>query len=442
MGGYRDFFEGKRVTLMGLGLLGRGVGDAAFLAPMCRELVVTDRKAQAELASSLEQLKHYKNIRFALGGHTEGDFTHTDMVIKAAGVPLSSPYIEAARAAGVPVYMSTALFAKFAREAGAKIVGITGTRGKSTVTHMIYHVLARAALRDASGRAKNIVLGGNVRGLSTLAMLPEVVAGDIAVLELDSWQLQGFGDLGMSPDVAVFTNLMEDHLNYYPSMDAYFADKANIFKYQKEGDATYISKNVLDTAGPGGIPWWATIPAPIPADWRLCIPGTHNRENAAFAVAALRRLGVGEEDIRAGVESFEGVEGRLQKVATMRGVNIYNDNNATTPDATLAALKAFKTGVILIAGGSDKGLSLDALAAAAASCKAVVLLPGGGTDKLKPLLPEYVEQANIADALAAAVARATPGDSVLFSPGFASFGMFANEYERNDAFVNAVKKLS
>ena len=158
---------------MGLGLLGRGVGDAEFLALLCKELVVTDRKLSTELGPSLKKLEAFKSIRYVLGKHREEDFTTTDMVIKAAGVPLDSPYIAAARHAGVPVYMTTALFAKFAGEAGATVVGVTGTRGKSTVTHLIYH-----ALKQAGKRAH---LGGNVRGLSTLAMLPDGQKRDISV---------------------------------------------------------------------------------------------------------------------------------------------------------------------------------------------------------------------------------------------------------------------
>ena len=192
MTAYRDFFAGKRVMLMGLGLLGRGIGDAAFLAGLGAELTVTDRKNEAELAASLKQLSGFSNIRYVLGEHRLEDFQRADMVIKAAGVPRDSPYVKAARDAGVAVYMSTALFAKFARQTSAAIAGVTGTRGKSTVTHMIHHALA--------GAGRRAHLGGNVRGLSTLSLLPEVRSGDIAVLELDSWQLQGFGGLRLSPD--------------------------------------------------------------------------------------------------------------------------------------------------------------------------------------------------------------------------------------------------
>src|SRR3989344_495940 len=183
-------FSGKRVSVLGLGLLGRGVGDVEFLAKCGAEVLVTDKKSDGELAESVAKLKKYPNVTFRLGGHQKEDFEKCDLVIKSAGVRLDSPEIVAARAAGVPVAMSTALFAKYAAESGVKIVGVTGTRGKTTVSHMIYHSLIRAN--------KHTVLGGNVRGVSTLAMLPNIKKGDIAVLELDSWQLQGFAALKIS----------------------------------------------------------------------------------------------------------------------------------------------------------------------------------------------------------------------------------------------------
>lgn len=434
MTAYRDFFAGKRVTLMGLGLLGRGIGDAAFLAGLGAQLTVTDRKSEAELATSLKQLAGFSNIRYALGAHRLEDFQHADMVIKAAGVPLDSPYIKAARNAGVAVYMSTALFAKFARHTGATLVGITGTRGKSTVTHLIHHALA--------GGGRSAHLGGNVRGLSTLALLPEVREGDIAVLELDSWQLQGFGDLRMSPDVAVFTNLLMDHLNYYPDMDAYFADKANIFKYQKAGDTLVVGAQILDRVLKSCPPAPPLVPEPIAADWQLHIRGAHNRENAALAAAALRVLDLAEHEVRSGLESFRPVEGRLQFVTERRGVKIYNDNNATTPDATVAALQAFPDErIVLIAGGADKGISLDTLVEEIKRrARAVILLPGTGTDRLAPQLKFAIKAKDMIEAVREAFAQAQAGDLLLFSPGFASFGLFANEYDRNDAFLGALRE--
>lgn len=417
--------------------MGRGVGDAEFLASLGAKLTITDLKSREKLSSSLEQLARYPDIRYVLGEHRIEDFTDTDMVIKAAGVPLSSVHIEAAQKAGVPVYMSTALMAKFAREAGATIVGVTGTRGKSTISHLIYHALTSAG--------KKAHLGGNIRGLSTLAMLPEVGSGDTVVLELDSWQLQGFGGLGLSPQVAVFTNLMPDHLNYYPDMEAYFADKANIFRYQQAGDTlvcgSAIEKKIAETRPPVQ----AHVPVPLPKSWKLKIVGAHNRENASLAALALHALGMDEKKVRKGLESFGGVEGRLQHLAIKRGVHIYNDNNSTTPEAVIAALAALVPlyTTTLIMGGADKKVRLEALAhAIKQSAVRTILIPGTGTENLKPLLKEYEEAADLGEALKAALLGAKPGEAIVFSPGFASFGQFANEYDRNDTFVRAVKALS
>lgn len=438
MHGYNVPFKGKKITLLGLGLLGRGVGDAAFLSECGALITVTDQKTAEQLAESLEQLKTYPNITYHLGGHIKEDFETCDLVIKSAGVRLDSPEIAAAHAAGVPVAMSTALFAKYAMEAGAKIVGVTGTRGKTTVSHMMYHSLIRANRRT--------VLGGNVRGVSTLAMLPDVEAGDIAVLELDSWQLQGFGDLKISPHVAVFTNLMPDHQNYYPDMDTYFADKANIFRYQKESDSLFAGKNIFEKIKAPQ----ARIPEPIPENWKLGVLGEHNRENASFAAAALHALGLSLEEIKSGLESFEGVEGRLQFVRELNGVKFYNDNNATTPEATIAALEALDTGkrdITLITGGSEKGLELDELVSAIqSSVSRVIVLTHEkyqGSERLKKELQtagvSYTEAHDLKSAVEEAVENTKSG-SVLFSPAFASFGMFKNEYDRNDEFLALIKQ--
>lgn len=446
MNPYEKFFSGKRVTLMGLGLLGRGVGDAEFFAQCGAKVLVTDLKTEIELSDSVARLKKYKNVSFHLGGHNEKDFTDCDMVIKAAGVPLDSPYITAARNANVPVYMSTALFAKFAADIGATIIGVTGTRGKSTVTHMIFHVLQK------SGRRAH--LGGNIRGTSTLAMLPDIQKGDICVLELDSWQLQGFGDLKISPRIAVFTNFMPDHLNYYGGdMKAYFADKANIFTYQKEGDVLFAGKSVAERIKT--VHLCVTVPAELPSDWNLTVPGEHNRENAVLAMAVLEILGFQKSDIKAYIEAFSGIEGRLQFVREINGIKIYNDNNATTPEATIAALKALDEGkknIILIMGGADKDLNLQELISRIGkSCKKVISLEGTGTLRLReavnltPLASTEVFKGSplnqLERAISLALKTADPQDIILFSPAFASFGMFKNEYDRNDKFMKAVSEL-
>ena len=426
---------------MGLGLLGRGVGDVAFLASLGAKLTVTDRKTKKELASSVKLLSKYKNIKFVLGEHREKDFTSADMVIKAAGVPLNSPYIAAAKKAGVPVYMSTALFAQFAKEKGATLVGITGTRGKSTTTHLIAHILKTAG--------KKVHLGGNVRGVATLQQIKNVQMDDVCVLELDSWQLQGFDDLKVSLDVSVFTSFMQDHLNYYSSMDLYFKDKAGIYRNQtNEGvlvagktAAALIKKDFKNVHGH----FIAVSAKDTPASWKRNLLGEHNDENIAAAAAAVRALGLSESVIKKGVATFAPVEGRLQMLRAVRGVSIVNDNNGTTPDATVAALKAMqKQGkIVLILGGSNKGISFKALISEIKKRKAIlVLLPGTGTDQFKmEWKGGYVEVPSMDEAVKVAFGIAKRGDTVLLSPACASFGLFVNEYDRNDQFVKAVRRL-
>ncbi len=427
-------FKGKKITLMGLGVLGRSVGDAVYLAECGAEVTVTDMKSEQQLHESLQKLKAYPNVRYALGGHNTEDFIRADMIIKAAGVPLNSPYIDAAIEAGVKIYMSTALAAREAQKAGAIVVGVTGTRGKSTTTHMIYHVLHQMG--------KRAHLGGNVRGISTLALLPHIQNGDVLVLELDSWQLQGFGDLRMSPDIAVFTNLMLDHQNYYPTMEEYFEDKACIFRFQKEGNVLIAGKDIVKKITASHPPILPVVPHPLPDELRLSVIGEHNRENASLARSALHALHISYEKIDEHLSTFDAVDGRLQYLEEKRGVKIYNDNNATTPEATMAALKALHAHmgrIILIAGGSDKGLPFHELTEMILTyCKAVVLLHGTGTDHMKKALTDAPVADSLEDGVNLAFQKAERGDIILFSPACASFGMFSNEYERNDQFIKLI----
>lgn len=448
---FQGYFKGKKVTVMGLGLLGRGVGDAAYIAAAgAAEVIVTDRKPEIELMASVEQLRGYENITFVLGEHRHEDFTDRDLVLVAAGVPLNSPYLETARTAGVPLKQSAALFAELS---GVPIIGITGTRGKSTVTHMIHHVLSVVT-------GEEILLGGNVRGRSNLQLLSDVHEDALCVMELDSWQLQGFGWAGISPHVAVFTNFMEDHLNYYQTADmtkeaamaAYFKDKAQIFLHQEDSGVLVTTPAVFSRAktlaGSLGQEVVLADSSLIPDDCLLAMPGEHNRLNAALAYAALIAVGLTEEEIFDGLASFPGVEGRLQLITNENGVKVYNDNNATTPTATATGITAVADGqnVILIAGGADKKLAVEPFVLAiGAAVKLLILTPGTGTDKLLAAL-EAAGYSNVlvVEDLPAAVEEARlaaeSGDVILFSPAFASFAQYKNEYERNDEFVKLVSE--
>ncbi len=428
---------------MGLGLLGRGIGDARFLAEQGAVLTVTDLKSEAELAASLAELKAFPNITYHLGGHLLEDFQQCDMVIKAAGVPQDSPYIAEAQKHGIPVRMSADLFVELSE---VMTVGVTGTRGKSTITYMIEHVMKAAG--------QNILLGGNVRGVSSLALLSQAAPDTIGILELDSWQLQGFGEAHISPHIAVFATFMLDHMNYYKdSMEKYFDDKANIFLNQKSGDILVLSEQVEEYINKFGyenkvVGKKVVVNAnTLPSDVKLKIPGEHNRLNAGLATAACRAFGIEDEKIFAALRTFEGVPGRLQLIREINGTKIYNDNNATTLHATIAAIRSVEPPMVLIVGGANKlkGFDLGPLAQEInTKVSRVVLLDGEnttGSDALEPLLKvDYIKVGNLERAVSEALS--TSPTTVLFSPAFASFGMFKNEYDRNDQFNALVQNLA
>jgi len=433
-------FKGKKITAMGLGLLG-GVGDIAYLAESGADIIATDLKSEEELKPSLDVLKKFPNIRYTLGRHDQADFKDRDLIIKAPSTPLDSPYIAEARKCGIPITMWAALFATFAHEEGVPIVGVTGTRGKSTVAAMI------AAILRASG--KKVIEGGNVRGTAVLSQLADITSDTIAVLELDSWKLQGWGEAKMSPHIAVFTTFFRDHMNYYhDDVDAYLADKAQIFLYQTEADTLLIGKQcaptLIEKYGDEIVAHTLVVDeTKLPDTWALRVLGVHNRYNAALALAAARALQIPDEVSRAALAAFAGVPGRLEFLREAGGVKIYNDNNSTTPEATLAALAALGAEhTIVIAGGTDKNLDLDTLVAKLAEAKKVILLAGSGTDRIKDQLPDAEVYPTLAEAVTHAVQSAESGDTILFSPAFTSFGMFQNEYDRGDQFevlVNALK---
>ena len=430
----KAYFKGKKVTIMGLGLLGKGLGDTAFIAACGADVTVTDPKTAEQLASSISALKKYKNIKYVLGEHRLQDFEKCDMVLKAQGIPLDSKYIAHARKNNIPIYMDDELLVSLLPK-NVAVVGITGTRGKTTTTSLIYHILKKAG--------KRVHLGGNIRGIATLPLLPKIKSGDFVVLELSSWQLQGFGESKISPHISVFTNFMPDHMNYYKNnLKDYFADKAYIFKYQKEEDTLVIGdslKNKIPKSYKGNL--IVSTFADVPASWNIQIPGAHNYENVAYAIHVVKALKIPLIKIKTGVESFKAVEGRLQLVKSIKGVQIYNDNNSTTPEAIVAGLKSFpKKQTVLIMGGADKGLDTkELLATINEYAHTVILLKGSGSDKFTN--EDFYRAESLQDAIETAYKSAEKGDVVLFSPGFASFGMFLNEYDRNDQFVKLVKKL-
>jgi len=455
MKNYQVNFKGKKVTMLGLGLLGRGLNDAKFLAECGADLIVTDLKTEEQLKTSLEKLSKFKNIRYVLGEHRLEDFKDRDFILKAAGVPLDSLYIAEARKNNIPIKMDASWFAELSPE--TKVIGITGTRGKSTTTHLIYHILKTVF-------GKKVYLGGNIKGVATLPFLKKIKKGDIVVMELDSWQLQGFGESGISSNISVFTNLLSDHLNYYlkggkteaEAEQQYFMDKAQIFANQKEGDYLILDKDIkkiIEERYSGSIKSKIILINGISEikDWKLKIKGEHNLKHILRAIETMKILGISEKKIKKGVESFGGVDGRQQLIREYKGIKIYNDTTATTPDATMVALKSLddkkNRNLVLIIGGSDKNLNMSGLIKEIPKyCKAVVFLDGTGTTKLlaNSLKIKVLKSANANDlkeAVKLALSFCKKGDTLLFSPAYASFGMFKNEFDRGDKFNKIIKNL-
>ncbi len=440
---FKKQFKGKKITIMGLGLLGRGLGYTKFLAECGADLIVTDLKNKEQLSSSVKALGKFSNIKFVLGRHRLEDFKGRDMIIKAAGVPLDSIYIYEAKKNNIPIEMDVSLFSKYAPE--VTLIGVTGTRGKSMTTTLIYEIL-----KDSEKFLnKNVYVGGNLRGVATLPLLKKVKDGDILICELDSWQLQGFGDAKISPQISVFTSFMPDHMNYYNNnMKKYFNDKANIYKYQTNKDILII-RPVMSKNIPKNIKSkLMVINKKEIESWKFIVPGENQRENLACAVKVVEQFNIPISKIKKVVKDFKGLEGRMQLLKIYKGIKIFNDNNATTPEATISgveSLKDNKKNIILICGGSDKNLPLDNFVKVInKNCKSVLLIPGTGTDKLinnYKLRINYEIGNDFKDVIKKAVKSAKKGDIILFSPAFASFGMFNNEYERNDLFINIIKKL-
>ncbi|OHA59111.1 MAG: UDP-N-acetylmuramoylalanine--D-glutamate ligase [Candidatus Vogelbacteria bacterium RIFOXYB1_FULL_42_16] len=459
---FKKYTKNKKVTVMGLGLLGRGIGVVKFLAECGADLIVTDLKTEEQLASALKPLAKYKNIKYVLGEHRLADFANRDLIIRAANVPMDSIFLAEARKNNIPIEQDASLFVKFVKLhlPKVKIVGVTGTRGKTTVTMLLADIL-KSAFGD-----QNVHLGGNIRGLATLPLVKKIKDTDTVLMELDSWQLNSFSpsvrglsggpEEGISPHVSVFTNLLVDHQNYYKnSMELYFADKANIYRYQKTGDVIVAGKEIAKKIKnqrskiKNGGKLIEVNAKNFPVGWKTKLLGEHNLFNTALAVEAARALGVKEAVIKKAVANFAGVPGRLEFVREVKSVKYYNDTTATTPDGVMAALEALKKyqgQIILLGGGADKELTYgDYAKVVKKTVKALALFKGAATDKIitalgKNKIPFEVFD-NMKSAFAWAKLQANRGDVVLLSPGAASFGVFKNEYDRGDQFVSLVKKI-
>lgn len=457
----RDFFKGKRVTVFGLGLNSGGMGTVEFLVRHgVREVIVTDIKTKEDLAPSLKQLRAYKEVQFVLGQHRPEDFTRVDLIIKNPIIPWNNEYVKMAEKAGIPIEMDSSLFFQFLPK--VPVLGVTGTKGKTTTALLLAHLLR-------SARYPVVPVGTGQIGV--LDQLDQVNADSVVVCELSSWRLSALHRIKRSPSLGIITNMFPDHLNYYRSMEAYIHDKEALFAYQREDDiGIYNAANAITRTMAERMPGKKYFFGPeggTHAFWRddtlvlvieeeeavlvhpgMKLIGEHNRENILAAALGARIAGLERAEIEEGLATFSGVRHRLEWVREVGGIRYVNDTAATIPDAALAAFAAVPGPLIVLAGGADKELPLETLADALLSrTKGVVLFRGEATEKLLRLMkmrsPErHIPVAtNMAEALERARALAEPGDTILLSPGAASFGLFQNEFDRGDQFCALVKAL-
>lgn len=447
---------------MGLGIAGGGLGAARFLHAQGARVTVTDLKSPDELQPTLEALPD--GVRLVLGSHHMSDFTGADLVIKNPGVQPNSPFLAAAVAAGADVETDLSLFLS---RCPSPVIAVTGSKGKSTTSAVLSAILQQ---QEPGTR-----LGGNI-GRSPLDFLSELRTRTPVVLELSSWQLGDLRGRGLlAPTVAVVTNLLPDHQNRYRSMEKYLADKCVITEGQS-ADATLVLN--------GDDPWHHRFADDTTA--RIVLFSTHTRPagdgawlqegvgrvslrgresivfetahvqtagcsvgpisaNLLAAATAAAAFGSDPTEIHRAINDFRGLPHRLEPLGEVAGVNFVNDSAATIPEATAAALAAVQSPVVLMAGGADKELDFSPLAAAD-NLRCCVLLAGNATFKLLATLANSGIACDgpfvaLEDAFDAALRAATPGSTVLLSPGCASFGMFRNEFDRGDHFRALVKKL-
>jgi len=427
-------FRGKRVTVAGLGHFGGNIAASRWLIEKGATVTVTDMAPAEKLADSVKQLEGLP-ITWRLGEHREEDFTAADLVVASPAIPTTNKYLQAAAKVGVPVTTEIRLVVE---RCPATIVGVTGTKGKSTTTSLLGEMLKTR---------HTTFVGGNIGG-SLLFELPKMTPSDVVLLELSSYMLEHLGALQWSPHVALITMIAADHLEWHGSFERYIRAKANILAYQKPSDYAVMPEDnrpalTMADMTQGRVVLYGTKGR---RRFELKLPGEHNQTNAQGAFAAAQVMGVTWDDAQRAVKDFGGLPHRLQLVHEHDGVRYVNDSIATIPDSAILGLGSFPPGtVIQIIGGADKHLDMTPLATALAERAKAVLTIG----KLGPTLAEQSRAAGLKAVhecgdLAAALRRArelaTSGDVILLSPGCASYDQFTNFEQRGDTFARLARQ--
>jgi len=462
-----DDFRGLHVTVMGLGVFGGGAGATRFLVSQRAKVTVTDLRPEHDLAASVRELRSLPiprggfPIESHLGGHAEPDFREADVVVVNPAVPSTSRYLQIARRCGVRLDTETNILFRLCP---ARIAGVTGTNGKSTTT-----ALLGAMLRETGAR---VWVGGNIGG-SLLPELAHIRPDDLVVLELSSFQLERLAWIERSPHLAIVLNLAPNHLDRHVTLRRYSAAKRNIMRFQGPDDWAVLNRGDAvvrrwSRGARGKTTGFGRGPAARGAILRrrelllrlngrdervslenLRLVGEHNLANAAAAAAGAYLLGARPAQIESAAAAFEPLPDRIEWVADRNGIRYYNDSIATTPEAVVAGLRSFSAPIVLLAGGYDKRVSLDALGAEIARRADAVVLMGRTAADIREAVrrhaapgrgPRVFGAGSMPEAVHVARRVASPGSVVLLSPGCASYDMFANYRDRAEQFKECVRR--
>jgi len=444
----------QSILVVGLGRSGMSV--ARWLAKEGGRVTLSEVKAETEIdKASVEDMRRL-GITLETGGHREETFLSADLIILSPGVPLDMPLLRAAKEKGIPILGEMELAAQ---QVTAPIVAVTGTNGKSTATAFLGAMVEKAGLKG--------FVGGNI-GTPLSDFVASREQTDVVVVEVSSFQLDTMENF--SPSIALVLNVSPDHLDRYPSYEAYVQSKLRIFRNQGRGDVAIINDDdvVLSDFVPSGealvlrygvekrknrhafiegkriiaaLPGGGTQPFDLE---RCALPGRHNWENLMGAVLAGLALKVEPSVIQETMDGFRGLPHRLELVARIEGVDFYNDSKATNVEAAARSVASFDRPVVLIAGGRHKGADYAPLVKVAKGrVKKAVLL-----GESKHLLAQAFEKTipfcmadTMAEAVPQAFAAARPEEVVLLAPACSSFDMFLDYAERGVAFREAVKGL-
>ncbi|QDV51065.1 UDP-N-acetylmuramoyl-L-alanine--D-glutamate ligase [Gimesia fumaroli] len=460
----QDFeLKGRLITLLGLGRFGGGVAAVRYLAAQGAQITVIDGKDEASLTDSLQQLESLSQVKYQLGSETH-ELPKTDLLVVNPAIPPCHPLLKNAEELQIPVTSEMELFWQLNP---ARVIGVTGSNGKSTTTAMIH------AIMQASGA--RCWLGGNI-GISLLPVVDQIQPDDWVILELSSFQLEALNRIQASPQIGVVTNFSPNHLDWHQTVEHYRESKQTIFRWQTQNDFSILNADegeLQNWSAAGKVVRYGAAPDTqldllikgeafeltkqnytiLP---HLNVPGMHNRMNAAAAIAACTCASVEVAAIQVGLKNFEGLPHRLQFVGEFLERRFYNDSLATTPESAICALDAFKDcPIILLAGGSDKKVDLTDFATQILKHSKATALMGETGPVLSELMYNLKERSDVNSSTVIspqqtsfeaafdwAIRQSGPGDVILLSPGCASYGWFSSFVERGERFVKLFFELN